>query len=101
MGWAEARLGAERLKGAYAWRSLKEAGAVLALGSDFPVERPDVLAGLYAARTRQDAAGQPAGGWLPDQRLSGEQALQGFTMGAAYAAFAETRRGQLKPGMDA
>ena len=47
MGWAEARLGAERLKGAYAWKSLKEAGAVLALGSDFPIENPDVLAGLY------------------------------------------------------
>jgi predicted amidohydrolase YtcJ len=101
MPWAEQRVGRERLAGAYAWQRLRASGAPLALGSDFPVERPDVLAGLYAARTRQDAAGRPPGGWLPDQRLSGEQALQGFTTGAAYASFAEARRGQLKPGMDA
>jgi predicted amidohydrolase YtcJ len=101
MPWAEARLGPERLQGAYAWQRLKAAGATLALGSDFPVERPDMRAGLYAARTRQDAAGQPPGGWLPAQRLSGEEALEGFTRGAAFAAFAEGVRGQLKPGMDA
>lgn len=101
MPWAEARVGHERIAGAYAWQRLKASGAVLALGSDFPVERPDVLLGLYAARTRQDASAQPAGGWLPEQRLSGEEALEGFTSGAAWAAFAEERRGQLKPGMDA
>jgi predicted amidohydrolase YtcJ len=101
MGWAEARLGAERLKGAYAWRSLKEAGAVLALGSDFPIENPDVLAGLYAARTRQDAAGRPEGGWQPQERLTGEEALEGFTVGPAWASFAEGRRGRLVEGMDA
>ncbi len=101
MGWAEARLGAERLKGAYAWRSLKEAGAVLALGSDFPIENPDVLAGLYAARTRQDAAGKPEGGWLPQERLTGQEALEGFTVGPAWASFAEARRGRLAEGMDA
>ncbi len=101
MGWAEARLGAERLKGAYAWRSLKEAGAVLALGSDFPIENPDVLAGLYAARTRQDAAGKPEGGWLPQERLTGQEALEGFTVGPAWASFAEARRGRLSEGMDA
>jgi hypothetical protein len=101
MPWAEERVGPERLRGAYAWQRLKAAGAPLALGSDFPVERPDVLAGLYAARTRQDAAGQPAGGWLPEQRLSGEEALAGFTTGPAYASFAEGRRGRLAPGMDA
>ncbi|MBU8899377.1 amidohydrolase [Corallococcus sp. M34] len=101
MPWAQTRLGAERLQGAYAWRKLKNAGAVLAFGSDFPVERPDVLAGLYAARTRQDAQGQPPAGWLPDQRLSGEEALEGFTTGAAWASFAEARRGRLQPGMDA
>ncbi|WNG43779.1 amidohydrolase [Archangium minus] len=101
MGWAEARLGAERLKGAYAWKSLKEAGAVLALGSDFPIENPDVLAGLYAARTRQDAAGKPEGGWQPQERLSGEEALEGFTVGPAWASFAEARRGRLMEGMDA
>ncbi|HYO71737.1 MAG TPA: amidohydrolase family protein, partial [Archangium sp.] len=73
----------------------------LAFGSDFPVERPDVLLGLYAARTRQDAGGQPLNGWYPAQRLSGEEALEGFTVGAAQAAFAENERGRLEPGMDA
>ncbi|HYH94779.1 MAG TPA: amidohydrolase [Hyalangium sp.] len=101
MPWAETRVGPERIRGAYAWQRLKAAGATLALGSDFPVERPDMLAGLYAARTRQDAAGQPPGGWLPDQRLSGEEALEGFTVGNAFASFAEDLRGRLQPGMDA
>jgi hypothetical protein len=101
MGWAEERLGAERLKGAYAWRSLKEAGAVLALGSDFPIENPDVLAGLYAARTRQDASGKPEGGWQPQEKLTGQEALEGFTVGPAWASFAEERRGRLVEGMDA
>ncbi|WP_164017727.1 amidohydrolase [Pyxidicoccus trucidator] len=101
MPWAEARVGPERIRGAYAWQRLKASGAVLALGSDFPVERPDVLGGLYAARTRQDARGQPEAGWYADQRLSGQEALEGFTVGAAYASFAEGQRGQLKPGMDA
>ncbi|WP_171817779.1 amidohydrolase [Pyxidicoccus fallax] len=101
MPWAETRVGPERIRGAYAWQRLKASGAVLALGSDFPVERPDVLPGLYAARTRQDVQGQPAAGWYPDQRLSGQEALEGFTVGAAYAAFAEGQRGRLKPGMDA
>ncbi|MBN1205530.1 MAG: amidohydrolase [Myxococcaceae bacterium] len=101
MPWAQARVGPERIRGAYAWQRLKAAGATLALGSDFPVERPDMLAGLYAARTRQDAAGQPPGGWLPDQRLGGQEALEGFTVGTAYAAFAEKVRGRLQPGMDA
>jgi predicted amidohydrolase YtcJ len=101
MGWAEARLGRKRLEGAYAWRSLKDAGAHLALGSDFPIENPDVLAGLYAARTRQDAAGRPEGGWFPQERLTAEEALEGFTVGPAWASFAEARRGRLVPGMDA
>jgi predicted amidohydrolase YtcJ len=101
MGWAESRLGRERLAGSYAWRSLKDAGACLALGSDFPIENPDVLAGLYAARTRQDAAGWPEGGWWPQERLTAEEALEGFTVGPAWASFAEARRGRLMPGMDA
>lgn len=101
MPWAEARLGRERMKGAYAWRSLKEAGARLALGSDFPIERPEVLAGLYAARTRQDVEGKPEGGWYPEERLTGEEALEGFTAGAAWAAFAEERRGRLVEGWEA
>jgi hypothetical protein len=101
MPWAEARVGAERIQGAYAWQRLKAAGATLALGSDFPVEQPDMMAGLYAARTRQDSSGQPPGGWLPDQRLSGQEALEGFTVGNAYASFAEEQRGRLQRGMDA
>ncbi len=101
MPWAEARVGPERIRGAYAWQRLKASGAVLALGSDFPVERPDVLAGLYAARTRQDLRGLPEGGWYAGQRLSGQEALEGFTVGAAHASFAEARRGRLQPGMDA
>ena len=101
MPWAETRVGPERIRGAYAWQRMKAAGATLALGSDFPVERPDMIAGLYAARTRQDAAGQPPGGWIPDQRLSGEEALEGFTVGNAYASFAEELRGRLQQGMDA
>jgi predicted amidohydrolase YtcJ len=101
MPWAQTRLGPERLQGAYAWRSLADAGAHLALGSDFPIENPDVLAGLYAARSRQDAAGQPEAGWFPEQRLSAHEALEGFTRGPAWASFEESRRGQLKAGMDA
>jgi predicted amidohydrolase YtcJ len=98
MPWAEARVGAERLKGAYAWQRLKQAGARLALGSDFPVEAVDPMHGLYAAVTRQDADGAPRGGWLPAQRLSATEALQGFTLDAAHAGFAEADVGSLTPG---
>lgn len=101
MPWAAARLGPERTKYAYAWKTVLSSGARVAFGSDFPVEDPNPLLGLYAARTRQDASGQPAGGWMPEQVLSGEEALAGFTTGAAWAAFAEDRRGMLKEGFDA
>ena len=95
---AEARLGAGRLAGAYAWKSLLDSGAVLAFGTDVPVESSDPFAGLAAAMTREDAAGQPFGGWMPEQRLSREQAWQAYSNGAAYAAFAEDRLGSLEPG---
>lgn len=101
MPWAEARVGPSRLTLAYAWRSLLDAKAHLAFGSDFPVESPDPLLGLYAARTRSDVDGQPPGGWTPAQKLTGAEALAAFTQGSAYASFAETRRGQLKTGFDA
>ncbi len=101
MDWAERRLGPERIRWAYAWRSLRSAGARLALGSDFPVERPAVVDGLLAAITRQDATGRPTGGWYPEERLTPEEALAGFTTDAAYAGFVETRRGRLAPGLDA
>lgn len=96
---AEARLGPSRLKGAYAWKSLIASGAHLAFGSDTPVESPDPFAGLAAAITREDAKGEPFGGWQPQERVSREEALAGFTTGAAYAAFAEGKVGRLAPGL--
>jgi predicted amidohydrolase YtcJ len=95
---AEARLGPDRLKGAYAWNSILKAGGKLAFGSDVPVESADPFAGLAAAMTREDASGQPFGGWRPEERVTREQALAGFTTGAAYAAFAEDKVGSLTPG---
>lgn len=95
---AEARLGPDRLAGAYAWRSIRDAGAPLAFGSDAPVEAPDAFAGMAAAISREDAAGQPAGGWHPDQRVTREQALAAYTAGAAYAGFAEGHFGRLAVG---
>ena len=98
MPWAEARLGKERVKGAYAWRSLKKAGARLAFGSDFPVEGVSPIWGLHAAVTRQDRKNAPAGGWQPQERLDAREALEGFTTGAAYAAFEEATRGTIEAG---
>lgn len=95
---AEARLGSERLAGAYAWRSIEEAGGKLAFGSDAPVESPDPFAGWAAAFTREDAQGQPFGGWLPQERVSREEALAAFTADAAYAGFADGRFGKLVAG---
>ncbi len=98
---AEARLGQARLAGAYAWRSMLANGAKLAFGSDFPVERPDPFDGWAAAFTRQDANGQPAGGWRPEEAVTREQAWWAFTGGAAYAGFAEGKFGSLAPGQKA
>jgi len=95
---AEARLGPNRLAGAYAWHSMLDAGAHLAFGSDYPVESPDPFAGLAAAISRQGVDGQPEGGWMPAQRLSLVQAFAAYTTGAAYAGFAEDRIGSLQPG---
>ncbi len=96
--WAGDRLGAGRIGGAYAWRSLLDSGARLALGSDFPVEAVSPLLGFYAAVTRQDTDGYPEGGWDPKQRLTRDEALRGFTIDAAYAAFMEDTVGSLEPG---
>lgn len=98
MPWAEARLGPQRVVWAYAWRKVRDAGVPLALGSDFPVESPDPRLGLYAAVTREDAQGNPVGGWYPDEKLTAFEALRGFTLGAAYAGFAENEIGSLAPG---
>ncbi len=101
MPWAEDRVGPVRLQGAYAWQRFRDAGVRLALGSDFPVESPDPRLGLYAAVNRQDRAGKPEGGWMPQQRLDPVQALQGFTADAAYAAGNEAETGRLAPGLRA
>ncbi len=94
---AEKRLDPPRLEGAYAWQTIARSGVPLAFGSDFPVESPNPFPGLMAAVSRQDLNGQPPGGWLPQERVSFEQALAGFTRGAAYASFAEDRIGSLEP----
>jgi predicted amidohydrolase YtcJ len=101
MPWAPARLGEKRLAGAYAWQRFIKAGVPLALGSDFPVEKVSPLLGLYAAITREDLDGKPAGGWLPRERLTPAEALAGFTRDAAKAQFAEKELGALKPGLRA
>ncbi len=98
MPWAEDRLGPERIKGAYAWRTVLQSGARLALGSDFPVEAVNPFFGIYSAVTRQDQKGNPPGGWYPNQRLTLAEAIRGFTTDAAYAAFEESSRGTIEPG---
>lgn len=98
MRWAETRLGPDRVAGAYAWRRFTELGVAVANGSDFPVEEPDPLLGLYASITRQDREGNPPQGWMPDQRLSRELALESFTRMAAYAAFEEKVKGTIEVG---
>lgn len=98
MRWAEARLGPERVKGAYAWRTVLDSGARLALGSDFPVEDVNPWFGIDSAVTRQNQQGEPAGGWYPDQKLTLAEAIRGFTLDAAYAAFEESSRGTIEPG---
>ena len=98
MRWAQARLGPDRLQGAYAWRRFLSLGVPLANGSDFPVEDPNPLLGFYAAITRQDRNGNPPAGWLPEQRMTREEALESWTLGGAYAAFEEDRKGSLAPG---
>lgn len=95
---AEARLGPNRLTGAYAWASLAASGAKLAFGSDVPVELADPWAGLAAAISRTGPDGQPLGGWQPQERVSRELALAAYTANGAYAGFAEGRFGRLQRG---
>jgi predicted amidohydrolase YtcJ len=98
---AEARLGPQRLAGAYAWKTMLANGAGLAFGTDYPVESPDPFAGWAAAFTRQGADGQPYGGWQPQEAITREQAWKAYTMDAAYAGFAEAKFGRLAPGQRA
>ena len=97
--WAPARLGPQRVEeGAYVWQKLLRAGALIANGSDFPVEEANPMLGIYAAITRQDPSGHPPGAWQPDQRMSREETLKSFTIDAAFAAHAEKDLGSLTPG---
>ncbi|HWI88082.1 MAG TPA: amidohydrolase family protein, partial [Sphingomicrobium sp.] len=95
---AEKRMGLDRLKCSYAWKSMLRTGAKLAFGTDFPVESPNPFPGLSAGISRQDIKGQPPGGWFPSERLTFGEALRAYTRGAAYAGFAEDRMGALEPG---
>lgn len=99
--FAPARLGMERLKGAYAWKSLIKSGAVVVGGSDAPVERGDPLIEFYAAVARKDLKGFSGPGWHPEERLSRAEALKLFTASAAYARFAESDLGRIKTGLRA
>ena len=97
--WAPTRLGPARIEeGAYVWQKLMKSGALIANGSDFPVEEPNPMLGIYAAITRQDPSGNPPGGWQPDQRMSREETLKSFTINAAFAAHAEKDLGSLTAG---
>jgi predicted amidohydrolase YtcJ len=96
--WAEKRIGHDRARYSYAWRSMLEAGAPLAFGTDWPVAPLNPLLGVYAAVTRATLDGKHPEGWFPEQRLTVDEALRAYTQGSAYAAFAEKDKGTLAPG---
>ncbi len=98
MNMAEQRVGHERIKGAYAWRTFLKQGSRIACGSDFPVEHPNPFFGVHAAVTRQDAQGLPAGGWYANEALTIKEALRCFTLDAAYAGHQEKSIGSLEKG---
>jgi predicted amidohydrolase YtcJ len=97
-GWAETRVGAERIAGAYAWRTLRQAGAPLVFSSDLPGSDWSPFYGLHSAITRQDTSGAPPGGWYPEQRMTPEEAVRGYTVWSAYAGFDERDAGTLALG---
>jgi len=101
MKWVESRLGRERAQTTYAWRSLIKAGAIVPGGSDAPVEPVNPFWGMYAAETRQDHLGRPAGGFIPQERITRSQALQMYTIWGAFAGFKENEIGKLKKGYQA
>ena len=103
MRWMEQRIGHERCKNAYAFKSLVESGAVLCFGTDWPGTSAssypiNPMLGIYAAVTRQTITGKPAGGWFPDERISVTDALKAYTWGSAYASFEENIKGTLVVG---
>ncbi len=98
MNMAEDRVGPDRIKGAYAWRTLLDQGTIIASGSDFPVELANPFHGIHAAVTRQNHNNQPPGGWKPEQKMTLTEALRSFTLDAAYAAHQDDALGSLEPG---
>ncbi len=96
--WAVERLGPERVLGAYAWRSLREAGARLTFNSDNPGSDHDIFYGLHSAITRQDKNLQPEGGWYADQRLTADESVRAYTKWSAYASFREDKTGRIENG---
>jgi hypothetical protein len=96
--FCEKRIGSERAKGAYAWKSLADAGAVLAFGTDYQVEPLNPMEGLYAAVTRKERLGEEGEGWFPKEKVTMEKAIEYYTSGGAYAQFMENRKGILKTG---
>jgi predicted amidohydrolase YtcJ len=96
--WAEKRIGPEWARYSYAWRSMLDAGAPLAFGTDWPVAPLNPLLGVYAAVTRATLDGKHPEGWFPEQRLTLDETLRAYTQGSAYAAFAEKEKGTLAPG---
>lgn len=97
-GWAEQRLGSERIKGAYAWRTLRRAGAAIAFSSDLPGSGWSPFYGLHSAIARMDTLGTPPGGWYPGERLTAEEAVRGYTSWAAFAGFDEQEAGTIAMG---
>jgi predicted amidohydrolase YtcJ len=94
----ERRVGYERCKGTYAWRSLINAGSILAFGTDYQVEPLNPMEGLYAAVTRKDRLGEKGSGWFPEQKLTMEEAIRYYTYGPAYAQFMDDRKGMIRKG---
>jgi len=98
MRWAEARLGPQRSRGAYAWNSILRRGTRLAFGTDYPVEPINPMRGLYACVTRELPEGGPPGGWQPQEKISLDDCIRAYTVGSAYAEFEEGKKGQIAPG---
>jgi len=97
-GWAEARVGAERVRGAYAWRTLRRAGAAMVFSSDMPGSDWSLFYGLHSAMTRSDTSGAPPGGWYPEQRMTAEEAVRGYTVWGAFAGFDAQEAGTIAVG---
>jgi predicted amidohydrolase YtcJ len=99
--WAEKRIGPERIRTTYAFRSLLDRGAHVAFGSDWTVAPIDPILGIHAAVTRRTSDGRNPGGWVPEEKITVDEALRAYTAGNAYGIFAEDRRGRLAPGYQA